>query len=395
MGIIHNILVALALICPAFTLCAQDASVGGTPLASYPIWDESVPFPTREALTLPEGMTRQVIHRAGSDEFNFLHDVAITEFQGTLFAAWYNCPDGEMEGASVIRGRRSTDQGRTWSEVEVVAADTAKKGVMYVPIAFGQVGGQLYGFIANMIGPDLVTRCEVFAYPGATAPGGSWISKGFIADSFLPNSAAQRLPGGNYLIAGRVADEPGTKPETPAVALSRGEDFTAPWEVVRLQAGKQLPDGHDLRYPESTVIVEDDGLLAFVRNDGGNGLVYTGDPTGHTWSSPRPANFRIGSAKPYAGKLSTGQRYLLYTTPTPGYRELLTLAISKPGERCFSRVWQIHDGADAVLGVGPEWSYPCAVEAFGNLYVVYTSEKRHAMLATIPVESLVATAGQN
>jgi hypothetical protein len=38
----------------------------------------------------------------------------------------------------------------------------------------------------------------------------------------------------------------------------------------------------------------------------------------------------------YAGKLSTDQRYLLYTTPTPGYRELLTLAISRPGERIFS-----------------------------------------------------------
>lgn len=364
------------------------APLFAAPLPTYPIWDETVVFPAREALSSPEGMTRQVLHRAGRDEFNFLHDVAITEFQGTLFAAWYNCPNGEMEGASVIRGRRSTDQGRTWSEVEVIAADTAKKGVMYVPIAFGQVGGQLYGFISNMIGPDLVARCEVFTYSGATASGDPWISKGFIAEGFLPNSAAQRLPNGNYLIAGRVADAPGTKPETPAVALSRGEDFTAPWEVVRLQADKHLPDGHDLRYPESTVIVEDDGLLAFVRNDGGNGLVYTGDLTGHAWSAPYTANFRIGSSKPYAGKLSTGQRYLLYTTPTEGYRELLTMAISKPGERCFSKVWQIHDGPDVGLGVGPEWSYPCSIEAFGNLYVVYTSEKRHAMLAIIPVASL-------
>jgi hypothetical protein len=359
-----------------------------SPLPVYTIWDESVPFPARESLTAPAGMTRQVVHRAGRDEFNFLHDVAITEFQGTLFAAWYNCPNGEMEGASVIRGRRSTDQGKTWSDVEVIAADTANKGVMYVPIAFGQVGGQLYGFISNMIGPDLVTRCEVFAYPGAAAPGQPWVSKGFIAESFLPNSAAQRLPGGNYLIAGRVADAPGTKPETPAVALSQGEDFTAPWDVVRLQADKFLPDGHELRYPETTVIVEEDELMAFVRNDSGNGLVYTGDPTGRSWSTPHTANFRIGSAKPCGGKLSTGQRYLLYTTPTPGYRELLTMAISRPGERRFSRVFQIHDGPDAALGVGPEWSYPCAVEAFGNLYVVYTSEKHHAMLATVPIARL-------
>lgn len=383
------VLLAILTAFVSFRAYSDDSDIAA-PLPTYPVWDESVPFPAREALSSPEGMTRQVIHRAGSDEFNFLHDVAITEFQGTLFAAWYNCPNGEMEGASVIRGRRSTDQSKTWSDVEVIAADRANQGVMYVPIAFGQVGGQLYGFVSNMIGPDLVTRCEVFVYPGAEAPGEPWESKGFIAESFLPNSAAQRLPGGNYLIAGRVADAPGTKPETPAVALSRGEDFIAPWEVVRLQADKRLPDGHELRYPETTVIVEDDGLLAFVRNDGGNGLVYTGDPTGRTWSTPHTANFRIGSAKPYAGTLSTGQRYLFYTTPTPGYRELLTMAISKPGERRFSKVWQIHDGPDGALGVGPEWSYPCAYETSGNLYVVYTSEKRHAMLAIIPVASLVS-----
>lgn len=382
-------------ILPFSFLVLFSASGLASPLPTYPIWDESVPFPDREAIKPPEGMARQVIHRAGSDEFNFLHDVAITEYQGTLFAAWYNCPDGEMEGASVIRGRRSTDQGKTWSEVEVIAADTEKKGVMYVPIAFGQAGGQLYGFISNMIGPDLVLRCEAFVYPANGADGTGWISKGFIGEGFLPNCAAQRLPGGNYLIAGRVADTPGAKPETPAVALSRGDDLTAPWDIVRLQPDKHLPDGHDLKYPETTVIVEEDGLVAFVRNDGGNGLVYTGAPTGHTWSSPYTANFRIGSAKPYAGRLSTGQRYLIYTTPTPGYRELLTMAISKPGEAHFSAVWQIHDGADGVLGVGPEWSYPCAVEAFGNLYVGYTSEKRHAMLATIPISSLRGDLGQN
>ena len=356
-------------------------------LPNYPIWDESVPYPAREALAPPEGMTRQVVHRAGGDAYNFLHDVAVTEFQETLFTAWYNCPEGEMEEASVIRGKRSADRGKTWSAVEVIAEDTAKQGVMYVPIAFGQQDGRLFGYISTMVGPDLVTDCAIFEYePKGRA---SWISRGHMAAPFLPNSAALPLPGGNYLVAGRVSDEPGTKPETPAVALSLGDNLTGPWEIVRLQPDKHLPDGLELRYPETAVIVEDDGLLAFVRNDGGNGLIYTGDPTGRHWSGPHSANMRLGASKMYAGKLSTGQRYLIYTTPTEGYRELLTLAVSRPGARTFSRVFQIHDGPDAALGVGPEWSYPCAVEADGHLYVGYTSAKQYAMLATIPVISLV------
>lgn len=331
-------------------------------------------------------MTRQVVHRAEGDAYNFLHDVAVTEFQGTLFTAWYNCPEGEMEESSVIRGKRSRDQGKTWSSVEVIAQDRDKAGVMYVPIAFGQQGGELFGFVSTMVGPDQVTDCAIFAFEADNEA--AWREAGRFGAPFLPNSAAVELSGGNYLLAGRVSDAPGAKPETPAVALSQGGDLTGPWDIVRLQPDKHLPGGKELRYPETAVIVEEDGLLAFVRNDGGNGLIYTGDRTGREWSSPHTANMRIGSSKMYAGRLSTDQRYLLFTTPTEGYRELLTLAVGRAGVRTFSRVFQIHDGPDATLGVGPEWSYPCAVEADGHLYVVYTSEKRHAMLAVVPLAAL-------
>lgn len=368
---------------------ARTAADGAPALPVYPLWDAAIPFPAREALALPAGIERHVLHRAGRDRFDFLHDAAITEYRGALFAAWYNCPRGEMEEASVIRGRRSTDQGITWGPVETIAADVDNKGILYVPIAFGQHAGLLHAFIANMLGPDLVTQCELFAFTeGDTASSPTWTSRGFVAEGFLPNTAARPLPDGGYLLAGRVADAPGTKPETPAVALSQGADFSAPWTVVRLQADRSLPDGGSLRFPETTVMVAEDEIVAIVRNDSGNGLVYIGDPTGRRWSAPYTANFRIGSSKPYAGTLSTGQRYLLYTTPTPGYRELLTLAVGRPGARTLSHVWRVHDGPDAGLGVGPEWSYPCAVEAFGALYVVYTSEKRHCMLARIPLESL-------
>lgn len=377
----HTIRFALIL-----TSVLSPAALLASPLPTYAIWDDSVPFPARGELTMPEGMTRQVVHRAGGDEFNFLHDVAVTEYRGTLIAAWYNCPEGEMEEASVIRGRHSLDEGKTWTPVEVIAEDRENKNFMYVPIAFGQQDDRLFGFVSRMVGPDQVVDCEIFTYDAGAVP--SWHVTGHIAAPFLPNSAAVQLPGGNYLLAGRVSDAPETKPETPAVALSAGDGLTGPWEIVRLQPDKHLPDGGSLRYPETTVIVEEDGLLAFVRNDSGNGLIYTADPTGRAWSSPHTANMRLGSSKMYAGKLSTGQRYLLYTTPTEGYRELLTLAVSRPGARTFAKVFQIHDGPDAALGVGPEWSYPCAIEAFGNFYVGYTSEKHHAILATIPVGSL-------
>jgi len=55
---------------------------------------------------------------------------------------------------------------------------------MYVPVAFLSHGGRLYAFITNMKGgPDLVHNCEVFVLDEET---NTWISRGFIAGSFLP-----------------------------------------------------------------------------------------------------------------------------------------------------------------------------------------------------------------
>ncbi len=51
-------------------------------------------------------------------------------------------------------------------------------------------------------------------------------------------------------------------------------------------------------------------------------------------------------------------------------------------------MWKIRRGFSDALRAGPEWSYPCAVERGGNLYVIYTSEKKHSVMSIIPLRSL-------
>jgi hypothetical protein len=103
----------------------------------------------------------------------------------------------------------------------------------------------------------------------------------------------------------------------------------------------------------------------------------------------------MATSKPYAGTLSTGQRYLVCTTTgdTGGGRSPLTIALSKPGETTFSRVFVIRR---SVFPEGPgvsdpkaDFSYPYAVEYEGKLYVGYT-HKSHAAneLAVIPLSAL-------
>jgi hypothetical protein len=370
--------------CAALTVPAFGEKDVAAP-ALYPLWDPEIPIPSRGDLREPDGAEHKVLHRAGADRFNFLHDSAIVEQEGVLFAAWYNCPKGEMKEESLIRGRRSHDRGRTWSEVEILASDREKRGIMYVPVAFGKHAGKLYAYISNMTDSDIVTQCEVYLYRTSE---NTWESKGFIAEGFLPNAAPVALPGGGYIMGGRVADGPGTKPITPAVALSKGGNVTEPWRVVRLLPKGSLPDGARMRFPETALMVEPSRITAFVRNDGGKPILFESLDEGRTWSLPIKHNLPIGAAKIYAGTLSTGQRFILYNYSTEGYRELLVLAVSRAHEPEFSRMWRIHDGHSKELNVGPEWSYPCAIEAFGKLHIVCTSEKRHCVLTSIPMESL-------
>jgi hypothetical protein len=87
--------------------------------------------------------------------------------------------------------------------------------------------------------------------------------------------------------------------------------------------------------------------------------------------------------------LTTGQNYVVSNLVSDGYRNLLTISVTKPGKKQFSKIWKIRNGYSAQLKAGSEWSYPCATEYDGKLYVVYTSEKHHCCLTIIPVSSLI------
>jgi hypothetical protein len=103
----------------------------------------------------------------------------------------------------------------------------------------------------------------------------------------------------------------------------------------------------------------------------------------------------MATQKPYAGTLSTGQRYLIgtITADTDGRRSPLTIAVSKPGESLFSRVFLIRtsvfNGTPGVSAPNADFSYPYAVERNGQLYIAST-DKEHIYneLVVIPVSSL-------
>jgi len=136
------------------------------------------------------------------------------------------------------------------------------------------------------------------------------------------------------------------------------------------------------------------------------------DDFGRTWTPSQPSNLPMATSKPCAGILSNGQRYLICSTSADGgkRRSPLTIAVSKPGETKFSKVFVIRH---AELPGGPGEShknaalaYPCAIEHDGKLYVGYSNNggnvgrkgtgrelwnNNSAELAVIPLAELCIT----
>ena len=365
-----------------------------------PFWAPEQPLPTRESLRYPPGTRDCLVHwTADSDDYLFLHDPAIAEHGGRLYAAWYNCPRFEVEEAAVVRAKWSEDQGETWSTAAMLACDDDNK-IMYVPPALFSWGGRLYAFVTTQAGRDRVCDCEVFVLDEESD---EWKSHGSVGGRFLVNTPPSKMADGNFIMAGRTSDKPGERSQIPAVAISQGDKLAETWRLVRLLPDKALPDGEAIHCPETTVIVDGRDITALVRGqyDLGRGeygvktsLLFFSDDYGQTWSGPYENDLPMAPSKIYAGRLSTGQRYVIYNLPCEPRRRELAIAVTRRGEKQFASAWKISDEEPKIFGhrrAEPEYSYPYAVEHDGDLHVVYSAGKRHCLMTVVPVGSLAVT----
>jgi len=199
------------------------------------------------------------------------------------------------------------------------------------------------------------------------------------------------MPDGNWIMAGFRIGPFGQSDNLPAVAISKGDDFTK-WDLVVIPAARGLGDV----WGESTVIVEADRVLDIGRyGRKAVALVSVSADRGRTWTPAAPSNLPMATSKPYAGILSDGRRYLVCTTTgdTGPARSPLTIAVSRPGETLFSKVFvvrgSVSDRTPGVSAPNVDFSYPYAVEHEGRLYVGSTHKSHGAHeLAVIPVKSL-------
>lgn len=366
----------------------------------FPLWAPEIPVPDTARTPLLEGVRFSVIKKREPevDGYNWLHGVALAWHQNVLFAFWGHNKSDENTPTEVAQGKHSMDGGLTWSPVWTIASGTFDEGRSHG--VFLSCDGALWAFLARFGAGYAHLKTEAFLLarmPLSREDGGVvWEYKGIVAEDFWPCDRPVPLGNENWIMAGaRIPNGPGQA--LPAVAVSRGRDWLH-WDVIALP----VPETLDAIWGETTILVDSKKVTAIIRGGGTHGyaLAASSQDYGKTWTQSRLSNLPMPGTKAYAGVLSTGHQYVVgtFVSDHRGARHPLTIAVSKPALKPFSRLYRIRD---ALLPQGPgesmesvALSYPYAVEHEGYLYVAYSNDGgrgknlNSAEMAVIPLASL-------
>ncbi len=339
------------------------------------LWDPAVPMPKQADIPVIAGTRFAVIkpYEFTQDGYRFLHGVGLAWHKNRLYASFGHNKGAENTGSEEARGRVSDDGGRTWGETFTIdSGDEPDLAVSHG--VFLSHGGRLHAFMGAYYGTMKGVHTRGYMLDEAT---GRWAAIGVVVEGgFWPLQEPQRMEDGNWIMAGISArgDASAGGVHPPAVAISRGDDFTA-WDLVVIPVAEGLGEV----WGESTLVTQGRRITNIARYGAkALALVATSDDYGRTWTRSQPSNLPMTTSKPYAGRLSSGEPYLVCTTTSDsgGKRTPLTIALGQRGESTFSRVLVIRrserDG-EGESHPAAQLAYPYAIEHDGQLYVGYSN----------------------
>ncbi|MEW4564791.1 exo-alpha-sialidase [Bremerella sp. JC770] len=360
-----------------------------------PIWDDSQTLLKAEELPVLKDVSFHVIkpYEVEEDGYRFLHGVALVWHKDKLYASFGHNKGAENTVSEEARYRVSDDGGKTWSDVLMMDPGTKDLAVSHG--VFHSTGDQLWAFHGAYQGFRKGLHTRAYLLNEST---NQWEFQGTIlTGDFWPLNPPVKMEDGNWIMPGlRVGEGNPT-----AVAISRGDSMTD-WELVRIPNHPSVGN----MWGESSIMVDGAHVTNICRYGAkAKALVATSDDYGRTWTQLRESNLPMVTSKPSAGRLSTGQNYLIATTTanSGGRRYPLTIALSRPGEKLFSKVYVIRH-AEFPEGPGESHpraalSYPYTIEHDGKLYVGYSNNggagggragnDNSAELAIIPLEQLL------
>jgi hypothetical protein len=329
------------------------------------------------------------------DGYGFLHGVALAWHKGKLYASIGHNKGSENTLTEEGRYCVSEDGGKSWSKVRTIDVGIEDDDLAVSHGVFLSRGQTLWAFLGSFHGTRKRVHTRAYTLDEKT---GQWQPQGTVVkDGFWPMTEPVKMADGNWIMPGFIVE----RGNPAAVAISAGDDLKK-WKTV------VIPRGAGVRnmWGESSIVVAGQRVTNIARYGGKPlALAAMSNDYGRTWTPSAESNLPMATSKPCSGLLSNGQRYLICSTTADGggRRSPLTIAVSKPNENTFSKVFVIRH---AVFADGPgeshpsaALSYPYAVEHEGKLYVGYSNNgernanNNSAELAVIPVASLTASDG--
>lgn len=357
------------------------------------LWPADLPVPNTDELAPLTDVELHVMKQRvpEQDGYNWLHGVALAFHNDRLVASFGHNSGAENTASEVANGNISVDKGKTWGPLFEIDAG-ADENLAVSHGVFLNHAGKLWAFHGSFTGQmqDVHTRAYLL-----DEESGQWQPRGIVAkDGFWPMQEPQKMADGNWIMAGiSVTDGYGGPNDPAAVAISENTNFTK-WTVIPLPKPAKLE-----MWGESTVLVDGPEILLISRYRKPVALTSISRDYGRTWTPIRESRLPMTASKPYAGTLSNGQRYLVCTTTadSSNRRWPLTIAVTRPGEKHFRRIFKIRDAIHDGPGESHEraaLAYPYAIEHDGKLYVAYSNSggrggnRNSAELAVIPLRSL-------
>jgi len=355
------------------------------------LWTGSALPKTSEAEVL-KGVQFHVIkkYERNVDGYGFLHGVALAWHKGRLYASFGHNMGSENTLTEEGRYCVSEDGGKTWSNVQTIDVGIDEDDLAVSHGVFLSHRETLWAFLGSFHGTRKGVHTRTYALNEET---GQWRAQGTVVrDGFWPMTEPVKMDDGNWIMPGFIVGQG----NPAAVAISAGDDLKK-WKTMIIPRGPGVRN----MWGESTIFVDGPRVTNIARYGGkAIALVASSSDYGRSWTPSTESNLPMAASKPCSGVLSNGQRYLICSTTADGgnRRSPLTIAVSKPGENTFSKVFVIRH---AVFEDSPgeshpsaALSYPYAIEYRGKLYVGYSNNgERHgnnnsAELAIIPIAKL-------
>ncbi len=280
---------------------------------------------------LPGCDLRSVIHQpSGENDWAYSHTPCIQKIGNELICAWVNCWRDEIEARTRVVFKISTDEGVTWSPLQILVDDPDGEGPeLRANSGLWKRGDELFALVihARTGGPygqpaDQTASTHLYRYqPGEQKF--SYVGK--LRDYWWAHGNPTLLSNGNFIFHG-VRDDHVTKE-----MIIGGCNSLFDWKPVL----DPVPP-HIRRFSESSGYQLDDGkvLIYYRDNDPADHFLYRArcNPDGTNFEIPVKTDCPDAPSKQHANRFpngkyfivgnlaqGSGREFLCYTESTDGY----------------------------------------------------------------------------